>query len=460
MRRKHSISHHDHVGLVRPDFEVAKSKPRKRVSWWKLLISVLVIALVGIVAYVVYGAISSANNMLSSNINFRDLISRGSLKQTNGITNILILGKGGANHAGGQLTDTLMLARLRHSDDALAMVSVPRDLQVSIPGAGQRKINEAYSTGWNNEKDQNKKADSAAKMSSQVVGQTLDLTVHYYITVDFVGFKELVDNLGGVTVDVEQDLYDPNYPKDSFDKNGNLVETTAYTTVSVKKGVQTMNGDLALKYARSRETTSDFDRARRQQRLLVAIRDKALSLGVLTNPVKVNEVMNTLGSHIRTNLSVSEIKDFVNTLKSVDKNKIKNYVIDNGNSGLLVSSSEGYYHLTPKTGNFKEIQAYVRNVFETSSTTATPAKDIEIEVYNATATNGLAGQFADKLKADGLTVTKIETNEQLVDRSIVYDGTSNSPTAKKIESMFDSPEIMTNPDENVIKIIIGKDYGN
>ena len=424
----------------------------------KMTLLALLLAFVGLIVYVGASAYTSANEMMDSPLSFMDIISTSNLKESKGITNLLILGRGGSNHPGGQLTDTIILARLRQSDRKLAMVSIPRDLLVTIPGVGQKKINEAYTTGFNNEKDKNKKAEAGAKMTSQVVEKLSGVPIHYYISIDFEGFKDLVDILGGVTVDVEQDIYDPFYPKDSFTKDGTYIKTDAYTTFSLKKGRQTMNGETALKYARSRETTSDFDRAKRQQKLLVAIRDKALTVGILANPKKVTDIFSSLSSHIRTNLTLSEIKKLIEALKGVDKNTIVNKVIDNGQSGLLVSSSVGFYHLVPRTGNFAEIQKFIEDVFTESS--ALSLSQVEVEVYNGTSKTGLAGEIAKKLESEGLTVTKIETDEKGSDSTIVYDASGNPTALAKIIKYFPSAKVEKYSQPGVIKIVIGKDYGN
>ncbi len=272
-----------------------------------------------------------------------------------------------------------------------------------------------------------------------------------------------MDSLGGVTVDVDQDLYDPMYPKDSFTEDG-YVKTDAYTTFSIKKGTQILNGETALKYARSRETTSDFDRSKRQQKLILAIKDKCLSLGVLTNPKKVSDLMSIAGNHIRTDLDVAAIKDLLEIAQGVDQTKIVNKVIDNDpKTGLLVSSSEGFYHLVPKAGanNFSQIQKMVKNVFSADETTET-ANDLsttEVEVYNGSGVNGVAGKLAQQLKDDGLYVTKIETNSEEVDETVIYTPSTSSAALTKVKARVPRAKLLSSTEKSLIKIIIGRDYG-
>jgi len=455
-KRYYHFNHRDSIHKVEPvsSAQLEKGKrARPKRSLVKFILLVLLLVFLVMISYVAYSSISAANNVLSDNIKISDIFNKSTLKQTDGVTNILLLGKGGDNHSGGQLTDTILLARVRQSDKKIALISIPRDLLVQIPHDGKAKINEAYANGWNDEKNKDKKADAGAKLASQTVESVVGVSIHYYVTVDFVGFKELVDELGGVTVYVDRDINDPYYPKDTVTANGGFQESTGYSPFYLKAGRQVLNGSTALKYARSRETTSDFDRAKRQQKLLLAIKEKTLSLGILANPVKLSEIINTLGSHIKTNMNIAEMKELVNLIKEADQNQVINKVIDNNpQDGLLVSENDGSYYLVPKAGSFIEVQKLVKNIFET-----TTVETAEIEVFNGSGVSGLANQFAQDLKEKGFNVTKIETNKDIVAKSVVYDGANNSSASSYIKSCLKGAEIKSGQ-EGIIKIILGKDY--
>ena len=466
-RRRYSFVHQDSVFRHReekrpPAVFGSPNRPRfnrRRIGLFSL--GVLALCLLGIAGYLGFNFVRAANQVFTSSLNLKQLVSKSSAKQTDGRTNILLLGRGGSNHPGGQLTDTIVLVSINNSDKRVAFVSIPRDLLVNIPNTGSKRINEAYAAGFNSEKNNDKKADAGAKMTSQVVGGVVGVPIHYYINVDFVGFKDLVNALGGVTVDVEQDIYDPMYPKDSFTEGGGYTKTDAYTVFSIKKGRQILNGETALKYARSRETTSDFDRSKRQQKLLLAIKDKCLTLGVLSNPKKVSDLMSIAGSHIRTDLDVAEIKDLLEIAKDVDQTKIVNKVIDNDpKTGLLVSSGEGFYHLVPKAGanNFSQIQKMVKNIFSADESTD-DLSSVEVEVYNGSGVNGVAGKLGQQLKDDGLSITKIETNPEEVDETVIYTPSTSSAALTKIQARVPKAKLLTSTEKDLIKIIIGRDYG-
>ena len=465
MRRRHSFFDHK-SGLSH--HKVEHKRISKKTKAFLVLGSILVI-FVGVLIYLGVSFSSAAGNILNSRngFSFKDLAGKSALKQTDGVTNILVLGKGGSGHPGGQLTDTMILVRINQSDKRIAMVSLPRDLQIKLPGGGINKLNYAFTYGWEKEKDQNKKNDAGAQTAVAEVQEITGVPVHYYTVVDFVGFKELVDTLGGVTVNVEKDIYDPMYPKDSFDAKGNYVKTDAYQTFSLKAGEQKLDGTTALKYARSRETTSDFDRAKRQQKLLLAIKEKALSLGVLTNPVKISELMQDVGNHVKTSFNASELKGVVDLAKNTDQSKIINKVLDNDpKTGLLISVNEGGYYLKTKSGNFKEIQAMIKGIFGTSSSTSTVSgtttanSAADIEVWNGSGTKGSGGTLADKLKKAGLNITKIDTNPEIIDETTIYDGTNGSKDFNLVKQKVGKAKVVAYKQPGVIKIIIGRDYGN
>jgi len=348
---------------------------------------------------------------------------------------------------------------LNHSDKKVAMVSIPRDLKITYSGGTINKINYAYTAGYEKEKDKNKKNEAGIKSAEETVTKVIGVPIHYYISLDFIGFKELVDALGGVTVNVAKDLSDPYYPKDYLTSNGSYVKTDAYSPLYIKAGKQNMNGELALKYARSRETTSDFDRARRQQEILFAVKEKALSLGVLANPKRVSDMISSVGNHVKTDLGLSEIKELVETISSLEQSSMINKVIDNNaKDGLLVSTSEGGYYLVPKAGvnNYSQIQALVKGIFSADSGQSSVDS---IQVYNGSGVAGRGGAVAQKLKDLGLTIDTIDTYSTEIPSTKIIDGTGDTATLTKIKSVIGEAKTETNGAKGVIKIIIGQDYG-
>lgn len=339
--------------------------------------------------------------------------------QSEGRTNILILGMGGTKHPGGMLSDTMIVLSINWQTKKLAMLSIPRDLYVPIPDYGSAKINNAYAHGEQNPKT----TGGGGELSSQTVSTVFGIPIHYFVRLDFEGFKKIVDTVGGLDITVEKDLYDPLYPA------ANMID---YDPFRIKAGLQHMDGNLALKYARSRETTSDFDRSRRQQQVIAALKEKVLTLNILTNPKKVSDLMNAVGDHVRTNLSIEEIKSLWDAIKTIDTSNIINKFLDTSADSPLTSTqdSRGYIIIPKKgTNNFTDLQAIAKNIFEEGS-----SSELQIEVLNGSGKSGTATQYTEELKAKGYNVTKVGDATKTYTESAVYncDGTKAEKTAKKI----------------------------
>lgn len=224
--------------------------------------------------------------------------------------NILIAGIGGAGHPGGELTDSIILASLNYDKKTVTLLSIPRDLFVAHSRNSAGKINSLYPIGQKNGEWINYLAGKV----SEITGQE----VHHYAVIDFYGFKRIVDALGGVTVNVPNKIYDREYPNESW----------WYEVFSLNAGVQNLDGTTALKFVRSRHSTSDFDRSSRQQLLLRAMKDKALSLGIITNPTKISEIMESVKSSLSTDLTVGDIVDLALDFKDIDNDNIIMYSIN------------------------------------------------------------------------------------------------------------------------------------
>lgn len=337
--------------------EPIKDKPKKRRRWWIWLIIIpilVVLSYFGYQAYAVAKRIITANNSGGSPfLQFGKVEPQKLQGEGDGRINILLLGISGPGHDGADLTDTMMVASIDPVNKTMSMLSIPRDLWVDVPGGGQAKINAVHAYG-----EQNKKRfTDGPSISKEVVSKILDLPIHYYVRMDFEGFKKMIDEVGGIDINIEKDIYDPYYPDDRPGHDGQV-------TYKVQAGQQHMDGTAALRYARSRETTSDFDRASRQQLILKALKEKALSVGVMANPAKVSSMMNIIGDHFRTDMQLWEMERFMELIKDVNTQEIAQRVLDDSVEGLLKSSNiNGAYVLLPRSGNYKEIQALAHSIF-------------------------------------------------------------------------------------------------
>lgn len=264
--------------------------------------------------------------------------------------NILVLGlRGEEDPNGGLLTDSLILISVDKKSGQVALISIPRDLYVKMPGEDYReKINFAYALGF-----EKKGATGALLYSKTAVSKVTGLYINYALAVNHEAFREIVDILGGIDIVLDK----PFREDQQFSKE---------MIIDLPAGLNHLNGTTTLYFVRSRFTTSDFDRARRQQQVLLAIKDKAFSLGVLSNPVKVFQILNSLGRNVRTDMPISQIKDLIVLVQKFDDQKVIHKVFDTTPEGLLYESKTeaGAYILLPQGDDFKKIQEVCQRIFD------------------------------------------------------------------------------------------------
>jgi len=241
------------------------------------------------------------------------------------ITNILIAGIGGENHDGGMLTDTIIFTSIDMQNNKIATLNIPRDLYIDLGDKyGYNKINSANAFG------EQEKPGSGMLFLQNEVEKILNQDIDYYIRIDFDGFKDIIDTLGGITINVERSFVDNQYPTENF----------GYKTIYFQAGPQVMNGERALEYTRSRHGTngegSDFARSKRQQQVIEAVKDKILSEINTYNPTKIISIFDALKRHISTNLSY---KDIYNLYKIAD-NLIVDYIRSNKYQANLEDDSD------------------------------------------------------------------------------------------------------------------------
>ncbi|HCC23490.1 TPA: hypothetical protein DF272_04945 [Candidatus Falkowbacteria bacterium] len=310
--------------------------------------------------------------------------------------NILLLGIGGEGHDGPNLTDTIMIASLKPSTKSVGFISIPRDLLVDIPGQGLWKINNANHFG------EKEKTGHGPELTSQVVSNITGIPIHYYIRVDFDGFAQIIDDLGGVKVYVDRSFVDYQYPAANY----------KYQVVSFDQGWQTMDGDAALKFARSRHGNngegSDFSRSNRQQKIIAAAKDRAFSFRTLFNPSKINKMLKTLDTHIATNMSISEIIELYKLSKNLNTDNPINLILDDGPNGYLFSSMvNNSYVLQPRGGSYTAISSAVKHIFDQTTIESPKMQTASIEIRNGTTINGLAFETSQTLKNLGYKIIKI-----------------------------------------------------
>lgn len=337
-----------------------KSQKKKMKAWKKKLLIIFgIIFLIGgsVFGYFAYRANKSINNITGENQSIfytaKSLLSgvtNKQLKSDNGRTNIVLLGmRGEGDPNGGLLSDSIMIISIQKESKKIAMFSIPRDLRVEVPGTkGYSKLNAAYAIGFR------EKPPQGLQYTMQVLEDVTGMPMHYGVNVDFIAFKGIIDVLDGITVDAASDFYDPNY------EGG----------IRVKKGLNELNSDRALKYVWARLTTNDFDRSRRQREVLTAIKNKAEKTGALKNPVFMIKVLDNLGSHVKTTMTAEELMIAADTINTLDMDNMIQKGYDTSDDSPFTSQNDPVigYVIIPRSGNFTTFQKDIQGIFDIKTT--------------------------------------------------------------------------------------------
>lgn len=337
-----------------------------------------------------------------------------------GRVNILLLGRGGAGHEAPDLTDTILIASIDPVQKHAALLSVPRDLWVQPQGLGHTKINAVYANAKSSARskrmsdaDQEKAGLNAIEKQIQ---DDIGIPIHYHVMVDFKAFEQAINTVGGIDINVsdKETVYEVLYDHSRGKKY----------TLDVKQGNQHFDGQRALFYARSRQTSArgDFDRTERQRKIMLALKDKVLSLGTFANPVKISQLTDAFGNHVQTNMSVSEVLRLYELGKDIPSSSVASVgLADAPNNYVTTDNINGVSIVRPRAGvdDFSEIQSYIRNALKDGFIAN---ENATVAVYNGTETPGLATRKAKELRSYGYNVstvadapTKTYTKTVLVD---------------------------------------------
>lgn len=322
-------------------------KSNKKIIWPKVIITLIVLIIVAVLFWggiFIFELTKAKDQVITENfsggapaLNSANLPVIGESDGNYDLINILLLGNGGANHPGGALCDVIQVLLINTKTKKALMVSVPRDLFVDI-GGSKHKINEVYFRG------EAQGVGLGGAESKRIVGEFLGIPVHYYLKIDFAGFKKIVDILGGIDVKVDKGIFDSVWG------------------YHISPGEHHFNGREALDYVRSRYSTSDFDRSERQQKALVAMRDQALSSEFLADPKKISEAITTLTNNFRTDVSPEEMVKLAYLAQDIPDKNISDYVFSTGNDNLLYSTITrgGAYGIFPVGDNYEKIHEFIK----------------------------------------------------------------------------------------------------
>jgi LCP family protein required for cell wall assembly len=356
--------------------------------------------------------------------------------------NILLLGidKRDDEPIEGTRSDTMMLASIDPVSKSAALISLPRDMWVRIPGCtarggcigGFQRINVAHAVG-------------GPDLAVQTVTTDFGIPIDYYARVDFHGFQQMVDAVGGVVIDVDWPVKDDEYPTPDY----------GYMRIYFGPGPQLMDGATALEYARSRHGMNDFARAGRQQKVIVGVRNRVLQMDMLS---RAPELVGIAQNSVTTNLSPVQMLELGKLLSEVDRDHISNLVIDTTYVRPFVGD-DGADLLDP------DIPAIKRAITRAEQSATHPELRAKVEVLNGSGTGGLGQKAADYLTAQGFNVVRVAAAERSDYASSlvqVLGGDSNA-AAQALAKVLKMPATAISVEPTIdaaadIRIVVGNDF--
>jgi LCP family protein required for cell wall assembly len=355
--------------------------------------------------------------------------------------NILLLGidKRDDEPIAGTRSDTMMIASIDPVTKSAALVSLPRDLWVTIPGCtsaqgcigGQQRINVAHAAG-------------GPELAKRTVTADFGVPIDFYARVDFRGFEELVNIAGGVVIDADRPVKDDEYPTEDY----------GFQRIYYAPGPQLLDGKHALQFARSRHGTNDFARARRQQIVLVSLRERAMQLNMIS---RAPNMLGVIQKSLSTDLSPVQLLSLARLVSEIDRGRINNLVIDT-NYATPFRGTDGADLLSPN------VPAIRRAIDTTLRIAAHPELKARVEVLNGSGTAGLGQKAADYLTAQGFNVVKIAPAERSDYRSSMVEVlTADRRAAEALATTLRMPvtSITDTPTPNAlvdIRIVVGQDF--
>jgi LCP family protein required for cell wall assembly len=352
-------------------------------------------------------------------------------------------------------SDTLMLLTLDPLTKTAGILSIPRDMWVAIPGFQHGKINTAYYLG-----EAYKLPGGGPGLAVKTVEQFLGVPINYYAQIDFGAFVRFIDELGGVKLNVPEKIVI------------DLLGTGSATKKTLQPGVQVLPGEWTLAYARNRYTSGgDFDRASRQQQVILAIRDRILSLDMLPHLIeRAPTLYNELASGVHTNLSLDQIIRLALLAKDVPVEEIQQGVL-NEKYVLFGTSPDGLSIVIPLPDKIFTLRD---QIFTTSGSlspqspgdiqTRMQSEAASVGLYNGSGRDGLAESTAEMLRLADMQIAQVSSAGQAYTTTTLVDHSGNPATLRYLAGVLglgDEPRVILdyNPSATVgVEVFLGNDW--
>ncbi len=392
----------------------------------------------------------NSNKVFGGDTSVLDFLNTTKLRgEDQGQVNILLAGVSSDDpgHSGGDLTDSIMMISLDNKNNKAFMLSIPRDLWVDIPGYGHSKINAANVYGDQDNFSQAGYPAAGMGLLAKVINDNFELPVHYYAKVNYGAFRDAVNAVGGISVDIKstdpRGLYDPNIS--AADKG----------PLKLANGPQQLDGQTALNLARARGDPpgdgrfpygferSDFTRTEHQRQMMLALKEKITSGGVITNPLKIGQLFDVVGKNVKTDFEPSEIRRLYDINKLIKPADIASVSLNDVNGvNMLASyrSPDGASALIPAAGldDFSQIQVLIKKLMSSDPVVKESAS---IVILNGGDITGLASKESNSLTSKGLNVVAVgdaprqEGANIIIDQS-VKNGGAKPGTKARLQQLF------------------------
>lgn len=414
-----------------------KHKSGKKIAFSVALVAVFTLLTIG--GWVGWRGLANINKVFHGNIisDISAAFNSTPLKgESTDRVNILLAGDSSdqIGHGGADLTDSILLLSVDTQNHTAFLLSVPRDLWVDIPGVGWEKINAANDGTGTNFPGY---PQNGMGQLEHILTTDLGIPIDYYALSDYGAFRDAVDAVGGVTVNIQSPdpygLYDPN------------------VNLKLPNGINALDGQQALNLARARGDgygsygfpDSDFDRTEHQRQIFTAIVQKAQTLGFVSNPVKISDLFNAFGNNVQTDLSLQNVLRLVQVTKGINLSKIQSYsfcsTLTVGSDGCSTpvltdytdpSSGEEAIVPTAGLGNYNQLQQYYEQL---TSSNPVVKENANVVVLNASNVVGLAKREATLLTSKGFDVSTItDAYNEYPDSMIVDQSNGQDPASKAL----------------------------
>lgn len=363
--------------------------------------------------------------------------------------NLLLLGVDERPQENGMArTDTMMVLTLDPTTLQAGVLSIPRDLWVPIPGYNQGRINTAHRLG-----ELYNYPGGGPALARETVEYNLGIPIQYYVRLNFQGFVDLIDLIGGIDVYVAEPINDPLYPDNNY----------GYDPLYIPAGQQHFDGAMALKYARTRHDSNDFERARRQQQVLLAVLERVSSLNLLPQLApRLGELYTLMDQSVSTDLTLDEVLALAGLAIKVDRTQIRFAVIDSTCTENYITP-EGAQVLIPLRDRIREVRDYVFGGAELASQTV-EQENATIGVLNGTGRAGLAASTTDYLKEQGVAVAAFGNADRAdYATTMIILNRPKPATAARLATLLGLPQSAIVTASNAaaaqdITLLLGADY--